>query len=302
MKRLFTFGCSFTEYAWPSWADLLSANYEHYENWGYRGLGNRAIAERIAECHVKNKFTQDDTVIVQWSSHLRHDWFNLTHFPDNRNPGWKTAGSIFSPMNSMVFTKDWVEKFFHEYAYIMHTLNNIKLSQDLLKNSGCVWFMTGVGDVRNLGGDIMMPVDFGESMPGTKSNSENFLLSERYPEFNPYIIDLWDNNREHWLEPLHLYARRHPEQKWTFLDDHGNPWDETHPSITHYAMWIKEHLADRLSISNEALQKIDKIVKIIEDMKVESKHQVIDFAKKMYVKEFDTFTLIEKNKIKGYPL
>lgn len=302
MKRLFTFGCSFTEYGWPSWADLLSTNYDHYENWGLRGLGNRGISERIAECHVKNKFNENDVVIIQWSSHLRHDWFNLTHYPQNRNPGWKTAGSIFSPMNSTVFTKEWIKTFFHEYSYVMHTLNSIKLSQDLLKNSGCTWYMTSIGDLRNLGGDIIMPEGFGEKMPGTKSNSENFLLVERYPEFSPYLEEVWDKNINNWLEPLHLYANRNPEQKWTFYDDFGSPWDETHPSVTQYSMWVKEHLTKRLSISQESLQKIDKIVKIIEDYKIKSNHKVLDFAKLLYVAEFDTFSLVEKNKLKGYPL
>lgn len=301
MKRLFTFGCSFTEYGWPSWADLLSTNYDHFENWGLRGLGNRAIAERVAECHVKNKFTKNDTVIVQWSSHLRHDWFNMHRFPEGRSPGWKTAGSIFSPMNSMVFTKEWVETFFHECAYVMHTLNSIKLVQDLLKSSSCTWYMTSIGDLRNLGTDIQMGKQFGESISGNESTSE-FTLLQRYPEFLPYIEDLWNNNPDCWLEPLHLFANKYPENNWVFLDENNKSWPETHPSVTQYSMWIKENLKEKLSISQEALQKIDKIVKIVEDMKVESNHLVLDFAQKLYAQEFDTFTLVERKKLKGYPL
>ena len=114
MKRLFTFGCSFTEYGWPTWADLLGVGFDLHENWGLRGIGNRAIAERIAECFTKNKFTKDDTVIVQWSSHLRHDWYHIHNFPDGRHPGWKTSGSIFSPNNSKIYTNSWIELFFYE--------------------------------------------------------------------------------------------------------------------------------------------------------------------------------------------
>ena len=57
MRRLFTFGCSYTSWNWPTWADLLGLEVEHFENWGHAGIGNRAIAERVAECHIKNKFT-----------------------------------------------------------------------------------------------------------------------------------------------------------------------------------------------------------------------------------------------------
>ena len=61
-SRLFTFGCSFTMYAWPTYADFLGYSFDEYENWAFPGLGNRAIAERIAECHVKNKFTEINDV------------------------------------------------------------------------------------------------------------------------------------------------------------------------------------------------------------------------------------------------
>ena len=47
-NRLFVFGCSFTMYAWPTYADFLGYEFDHYENWGFPGLGNRAIAERVA--------------------------------------------------------------------------------------------------------------------------------------------------------------------------------------------------------------------------------------------------------------
>ena len=71
MGRLFTFGCSYTSWNWPTWADILALDYEHSENWGHAGLGNRAIAERVAECHLKNKFTKIDKVIVPVSyTHL----------------------------------------------------------------------------------------------------------------------------------------------------------------------------------------------------------------------------------------
>ena len=38
MSRLFTFGCSFTNYAWPTWADFLGLEFEHFENWGVSGV------------------------------------------------------------------------------------------------------------------------------------------------------------------------------------------------------------------------------------------------------------------------
>lgn len=34
MTRLFTFGCSFTKFFWPTWADILGQEFDYYENWG----------------------------------------------------------------------------------------------------------------------------------------------------------------------------------------------------------------------------------------------------------------------------
>lgn len=53
MDRLYTFGCSYTSWNWPTWADIMSLEANYYENWGHAGLGNRAIAERVAECNIK---------------------------------------------------------------------------------------------------------------------------------------------------------------------------------------------------------------------------------------------------------
>ena len=32
MNRLFAFGCSLTFYWWPTWADILVREFDHFEN------------------------------------------------------------------------------------------------------------------------------------------------------------------------------------------------------------------------------------------------------------------------------
>ena len=54
MGRLFTFGCSFTKYTWPTWADLLGLEFDEFENWGVSGGGNVCTANRVIECIIKN--------------------------------------------------------------------------------------------------------------------------------------------------------------------------------------------------------------------------------------------------------
>lgn len=91
-SRLFTFGCSFTSYHWPTWADILAPKFLEFENWGKGGSSNQHIFRAVIEADRRRKFTAGDTVIIMWSSHLRYDeykqgkWFHyndLKHF-DNR--------------------------------------------------------------------------------------------------------------------------------------------------------------------------------------------------------------------------
>ena len=44
-KRVFAFGCSFTCYRWPTWADLIGKQCEgaEFRNYGKSGAGNLFI-------------------------------------------------------------------------------------------------------------------------------------------------------------------------------------------------------------------------------------------------------------------
>lgn len=278
MKRLFTFGCSFTEYAWPTWADLLSTNFDYYENWGYRGLGNRGIAERVAECHATNHFTKDDTIIVQWSSHLRHDWYHIHTLPSNRAPGWKTSGSIFSMPNRELFNENWINTFFYEPAYIMHTLNNIIMTQGLLKSTGASWYMTGIGDIRNLGTDINIKPIYGESL--RPKTTHNRFEIENDANFNLHVREIWHNNLANWLDPIHTFMLQYTDLDWWFTDKDMR-WKESHPSTLQYSLWVKEVVATKIPLSTDAIAKIDNVCNTIEEFKNSSTEPLLEFADSM---------------------
>jgi len=282
MKRLFTFGCSFTEYPWPSWADLTSVAFDHYENWGCRGIGNRAIAERIVEAHVKHNFCQDDTIIVQWSSHLRHDWYHTHRVPHNRSTGWKTAGSIFSSQNTDVFTPDWLDLFFYEPAYVMHTLHNIILTQGFLESLGVQWYMTSIGDIRKLGTDIDIAEKYGESL---KKMSKETSIDQLHPQLRAHTQSIWIDHANHWLEPIHSFTKSCQEHAWWFSDGklNGSKWQETHPSTLQHSLWVKKNLADKVSLLPAHLDKIDKITSTVEEIKKNINGQILDFINALVV-------------------
>jgi hypothetical protein len=103
-KRVFTFGCSFTEWFWPSWADIIATDLGiPAQNWGMGGVGNVAIQHRIVECDLKNTFTEDDLILVLWSSWAREDRFCGTE--------WQTGGNV---SDSQYYDKAFIDKHWSE--------------------------------------------------------------------------------------------------------------------------------------------------------------------------------------------
>lgn len=252
MKKLFTFGCSYTYFFWPTWADMLSLNYDHFENWGWAGLGNRAIAERLAECYTKQSITKDDTVIVQWSTHLRFDWWNK--HPYTGFSGWQTNGNVYCDRNRKIFNDNILMLICNEDAMIMHSLNNILLVANMLDNIGCKWYFTSIGDIRQLGSDLDSLTKMYEHaelalefQPGN-INTDNFELYKKYPNFRKYEKSIWKDYKEHWIEPITYTAQRNVSDFWSFQAEHDlEPWIEAHPSPLQHYKWLSDHLAPKLS-------------------------------------------------------
>ena len=123
MKRLFTFGCSFTGFHWPTWADILGKEFDYYENWGTLGAGNQYIFNSLVECKTRHQFTSNDTIIIMWTNVAREDRYIDRH--------WVTPGNI---LTQNFYNKDYVEKIFCERGFLIRDLATIAAAIDLLKS------------------------------------------------------------------------------------------------------------------------------------------------------------------------
>jgi len=90
--RIFAFGCSITQYFYPTWADMIIHDFkEKYDadgyNWGKSGAGNQFIATRIWEADAIYNFSKDDVILIQWTSMFREDRYHEDH-------GWFCAGGF----------------------------------------------------------------------------------------------------------------------------------------------------------------------------------------------------------------
>lgn len=125
-KRFFAFGCSLTNYFWPTWADIISQEIPEYYNYGQSGGGNLFIANSIVEANLTHKFNEDDLVMVMWSSVSREDRY--------KGGWWETPGNIYTQnIIDMQFVYKWADDRF----YLMRDLAFVEQIRAYLDSLPC---------------------------------------------------------------------------------------------------------------------------------------------------------------------
>lgn len=122
MNTLYTFGCSFTSYVWPTWADIISYDLNmNLKNYGQCGLGNYGIAGRVLEVNESLEIDDSDMLMVLWSSWDREDRL--------KKGVWKGEGSVFC--NDEIYGNKWLKSFYDDSdkimknIYYIHSTNKI---------------------------------------------------------------------------------------------------------------------------------------------------------------------------------
>jgi len=119
MKRVFTFGCSMTNFSWPTWADGLcyhldKQGWETY-NYACSGMGNEHIQHALTMADLRHNLTDDDLICIVWSSWVREDRV------------WK--GGDFGRLGSIVNCDGTYEYFVDNYFslenYVLKNINAI---------------------------------------------------------------------------------------------------------------------------------------------------------------------------------
>lgn len=214
MKRLFTFGCSYTCWHWPTWADLISTEFDEFYNYAIRGSGNRCIAERLSEAIINFDINENDLIIVQWTDFHRFDFHNSKL---GKDINWACAGNIFKNEGiPKIILELW-----NEESYILHTLNFINMSIAMLKTTNSRWFMTSS---INLFDDVR--------------NFENFKKYQRL--FSP----------DYWIEPIDNHVPRNTYKGIKMPPGTFSsilPWEtpvDSHPILPHYRNWVMKNFID----------------------------------------------------------
>tara|TARA_R110000803_G_scaffold25524_5_gene60999 strand:+ start:621 stop:1526 length:906 start_codon:yes stop_codon:yes gene_type:complete len=116
-KRFFVIGCSFTEWFWPTWANIIAEDNPHLEFKQYAkpGCGNSYISTLLNQLQHAEGLCETDLVGIMWSTFHRRDYYNSSQtnnlrelimnndapFHCNSSEAWHSHGDqIHSQLNS----------------------------------------------------------------------------------------------------------------------------------------------------------------------------------------------------------
>lgn len=228
-KRIFAFGCSFTNYSYPTWANLISFSYPRsdFYNFAKSGGGNFFISSRIAEANNKFKFDESDLILVMWSTFCREDRYV--------NDNWLIPGNIFT---QNTYDDKFVKKFSDPKGYLIKDLSLIELTTNYLNSIPSDKLM-------------LISVPFNYQMEDVKESND---IISNYKNltgiFPPSLFELGMNNT--WSQELEFYYDWNPKTK-TY---------DYHPHTLDYANYLNKlglNLPDKtLNYARMSLEKTKK--------------------------------------------
>lgn len=111
MRRFFAFGCSYTRYHYPTWADIIGAGFDEFYNYGQAGVGNRYIFSAVAEANIVHKFTSNDLIMIEWSAVEREEeffdsrWNTQLHRGKKQREGYTNENKLLETLTYIIIVK-----------------------------------------------------------------------------------------------------------------------------------------------------------------------------------------------------
>lgn len=178
IKRFFAFGCSFTQYHWTTWPEIVAEdlNINDFYNLGKSGAGNEFIFNRLMQADQIFNLNEEDLVIICWTNSAREDKFV---------GDWITPGNIYTQNE---YSLDFVKKYYAKPELsLLHDFAFIKASRILLQHKKVQWHflqMISVFDYHDQWKNI--PVE---------NKTLNHLIAFEKKFFNPSFYEiLWNNS------------------------------------------------------------------------------------------------------------
>lgn len=239
MKRLFTFGDSYCQYKWPTWANIISQNFDMTYNYGASGVGNFFIFHRALQCIIDKKLNSEDTVIVQWSSPTRFD------FLKSDDGCWMMTGD----QTAALFRNSDLADCNSDQLCVIKQLTYMEVLARLLATTGCKWYYLFLSKFSMVHLDIhsqefsidwrrkLITNEYLNLRQSVQRHRSNFIEDNFYD----YIERTFGNNP--WkYECSYIYEGNHVE----FVD--------THPSPTQALRWVLDsRLVNDLNLNEKTM-------------------------------------------------
>jgi len=226
--RLLASGCSYTEYCWSTWADILGKEFSSYYQLGISGSDNATVARSI----IKHARPQD-TVVILWTSFDRWSFYSNEPFiMANKDPNnhWIHTGT------SSLKSKEFIANYYHPVERFQTTMDYIQLVDLHSKSVGySAYHFTAFS---------LLPDD-SESIE---------TLCEIYKKVqinNNYLLDI----------SLEVYRRKN----YNLDINHRYARNDTHPTPLCHWDYVENIIAPRLGIELDPSNK-PRIVKEHENL------------------------------------
>lgn len=249
VKRLFVFGCSFTSFIWPTWANIVAKELEaaQFYNLGQTGSGNLAISARISEAHHRFKFTDSDLVMIMWSTFLREDrWLHGR---------WIGGGNVY---NTGMYDENFRKNYTDVCGYLIRDGALINMTQSFLDNLSCQ--------------TIMMP-----SVPFDYIDSYVEYNSEIYEKVLDLYKFLFDNMPKSLYDHVRI-GTAWPEVHRYYWENMGGIHTDNHPSPKHALDYLQKNIMnlsyktqDYAESATEKLLSLDTKEKIGKEFEYDTK-------------------------------
>ena len=243
-KRVFAFGCSFTYYKWPTWADLIAVETKaKYYNYAISGLGNMGIMARVAEANAKYKFNDTDLVMIMWSTFGREDrWI------EHR---WFAQGSVWNSE----YPKSWVKDYCDPVGYMIRDHAIINLVNKSLTQSNC-------------GKILLKSVPFNHTDYSVVDNEHvtNTLSLLYQKDYDDMPISLYDFLGQEWsTDPVPYITsegqlRRDPHSKPTLYYDYLKACGLELSTTTHDYALAATNLLSQCTTEQDIRQKFELLL------------------------------------------
>jgi len=249
-KRFFAFGCSCTYYKWLTWADIASYHlnrrgYQCY-NFGMAGAGNQLIFYNLILANTIYKFTDNDIIMVVWSSWPREDrlvnnkYSQQTAYMLDEELQWSSFGSVLNN------TDHW----HNQYAHEAWTLEN-----DFVKNLSCI-----------LACKSMFNIDFeGHIDPIENLKKIESIIKPYNVDNHPLLLKLLN-------QEINLGARlEYSQEDYKDQEDINVVKKDGHPQPLNYLHYVKHVIQPNVKI--ELVD--DTTIKFVREYW--QKHRIMDF-------------------------